>query len=102
MRIGNPHGQSPATMSEHLAPEDLLANTGLWRRLFTLALIGVVAAPIVPPREIAVWLALYLPVTIVEILTLTRRGYIGRDFVSLFVTFTISALHAVAAASLIQ
>ncbi len=102
MRIGNPHGQAPATTSEHLAPEDLLANTGLWRRLLTIALIGVVAAPIVPPRDIAIWLALYLPVTLVEILTLIRRGYIGRDAVSLFVTFAISALHALAAAALIQ
>ncbi|HEX7945709.1 MAG TPA: hypothetical protein VF495_13645, partial [Phenylobacterium sp.] len=102
MRIWNPHSQAPATTSEHLAPEDLLANTGLWRRLFTLALIGVVAAPIVPPRDIAIWLALYLPVTLVEILTITRRGYIGRDAVSLFVTFAISGLHALAAASLIQ
>jgi signal transduction histidine kinase/ActR/RegA family two-component response regulator len=102
MRIGIPHSQAPATTSENLAPEDLLANTGLWRRLITLVLIGVVAAPIVPPRDIAIWLAFYLPVTLVEILTLTRRGYIGRDAVSLFVTFAISALHALAAASLIQ
>ena len=95
------HGQGAAASAE-LAPEDLLAHPSLWRRLVMLALIGAVAAPIVPGGLILVWLGLYLAVTLAEQLIVGRRGYIGRDLPSLLVTFALSALHAWAAAVLIK
>src|SRR5262245_39535119 len=93
--------KQPAASAE-LAPEDLLAHPSLWRRLVMIGLIGVVAAPVAPLGLVALWFGLYLGVTLAERLITRRRGYIGADITGLAVTFALSALHAWAAAVLIQ
>jgi signal transduction histidine kinase/ActR/RegA family two-component response regulator len=65
-------------------------------------IIGVVAAPILPPAEIAVWFAIYALITVSEVAIISRRGYIGRDLASLTVTFALSTLHAAAAWEIIR
>ncbi|MBW8813273.1 MAG: response regulator [Caulobacterales bacterium] len=95
-------GQERAAPDAVLAPEDLLARPSLWRRLAMALLIGVVATPVLPPAEIAVWFAAYALITIGERLVVARRGYIGRDLGGLTVTFALSALHAAAAYELIR
>jgi len=91
-----------SSASAELAPEDLLARPSLWRRLVMMALIGAVAAAVVPAGETLVWLGIYIAVTLAEQAIVARRGYIGRDVASLVVTFALSALHAWAAAVLIK
>jgi len=103
MRLKRPDGERSATAaSGDLAPEQLLAQPALWRRLVMAALIGVVAAPIAPVAYLAAGLTLYVLITIAERLIIRRRGYIGSDFAGLAVTFALSMLHAWAAAVLIQ
>ena len=102
MALGISGKRPPAGKASDLAPEDLLANTGLWRRLIMVVLILVVAIPVAPLPVIGIWLSLYGVVALVEQFALARRGYIGRDAASLFVTFALSALNALAAAVLIS
>ncbi|MBU1374747.1 MAG: response regulator [Alphaproteobacteria bacterium] len=93
---------APAKASPDLAPEQLLAQPSLWRRLTMAILIGVVAIPIVPPVLLLIGLALYAAITVAERVIIHRRGYIRSDLSGLAVTFALSALHAWAAAVLIQ
>jgi signal transduction histidine kinase/CheY-like chemotaxis protein len=95
-------GPSPATKSSDLAPEQLLAQPALWRRLTMTLLIGVVAIPVVPPWMLLVGAFLYAMITVAERVIMRRRGYIRSDLSGLAVTFALSALHALAAAVLIQ
>jgi two-component system, sensor histidine kinase len=67
-----------------------------------LALVGVVAAPVVPVSLLLVWFALYLAITLAERAVVRRSGYVGSDVAGLAVTFALSCLHAWAAAVLIQ
>ncbi|WP_293344876.1 ATP-binding protein [Phenylobacterium sp.] len=89
-------------MRSDLAPEQLLAQPALWRRLTMTLLIGVVAIPVVPPWALLVGLVLYALITVAERVIIRRRGYIGSDVSGLAVTFALSALHAFAAALLIH
>jgi signal transduction histidine kinase/CheY-like chemotaxis protein len=102
MRSSTPIDPGPAETREDLAPEELLAHPSLWRRLVMLALIGVVAAPVVPLTLLGVWLAIYLAITVAERAVVARKGYIGSDPAGLAVTFALSCLHAWAAAVLID
>jgi len=95
-------GLTSASRATDLAPEDLLAHPSPLRRLAMATLILLVAAPVVPPAHIAIWTVLYVLVSAWEMLILRRHGYVGRDAGGLTVTFAQSALHALAAASLIQ
>jgi signal transduction histidine kinase len=95
-------GPGPARTDTDLAPEQLLAQPALWRRLTMTLLIGVVAGPVVPPWMLVVALFLYSLITVAERVIIRRRGYISSDLAGLSVTFALSALHALAAAVLIQ
>jgi signal transduction histidine kinase/ActR/RegA family two-component response regulator len=95
-------GPSPARTTADLAPEQLLAQPALWRRLTMTLLIGVVAIPVVPPWMLLAGIALYALITVAERVIIRRRGYIRSDLSGLAVTFALSALHALAAAMLIH
>jgi len=101
MRVSKPSGQGVTTGGD-LAPEQLLAQPALWRRLTMTILIGAVAIPVVPPQLLAVALVCYLLITVAERAIVHRHGYIRSDASGLAVTFALSALHASAAAVLIQ
>jgi len=100
MGLSTESGQNPAASAD-LAPEQLLANPALWRRLVMLALVGVVAAPVVPVALLLAWAGLYVAITLAERAVMARSGYIGSDLPGLVVTFALSALHAWAAYELI-
>jgi signal transduction histidine kinase/ActR/RegA family two-component response regulator len=85
-----------------LAPEQLAFQPALWRRLVMLVLVGVVAAPVMPPLGLGIWLAAYLVTALAERWTVARTGYLGHDAPSLAVTFALSTLHALAALLLVQ
>ncbi|RAK63639.1 ATP-binding protein [Phenylobacterium kunshanense] len=100
MRSGD-GGLTPAR-AEDLAPEQLLAQPALWRRLVILALVGVVGAPVLPLPFLAAWMAVYLAITGAERAVVARRGYLGSDAAGVAVTFALSLVHAVAAIALIN
>jgi signal transduction histidine kinase/ActR/RegA family two-component response regulator len=102
MRLKGTADKGPAAESEDLAPEQLLAHRGLWRRLTMFAITGAVAAPILSPALIGVWVVLYLLAAGGEQLIVARRGYIGSDLPGFVATFALSVLHAWAAAELIR
>src|SRR5688500_13150937 len=84
-----------------LAPEDLLARPKLWKRLAIAVLVVIVAMPVVPPIQIAVWLALYTFVAAAEPLAARLPGRAGRAS-GIWATFALSVLNALAAIVLIQ
>jgi signal transduction histidine kinase/ActR/RegA family two-component response regulator len=94
-------GLKPAR-AEDLAPEQLLAQPALWRRLVILVLVGVVAAPVLPASALIAWLAVYLAITLAERAIINRRGYLGSDAAGIAVTFALSLVHAAAAMALLN
>ncbi|PZQ58037.1 MAG: hybrid sensor histidine kinase/response regulator [Phenylobacterium zucineum] len=98
MRSSSPR---PAVAGD-LAPEQLMSQPALWRRLVMLVLIGVVAAPVLPPLWLCAWLAAYLVTALAERTIVARKGYLGQDARGLAVTFALSTLHALAALLLVQ
>lgn len=102
MSISDPGGPARPRPDADLAPEQLLAEPALWRRLVMLVLVAVVAAPIVPLGLLTGWLAVYLAIALAERASVARKGYLGSDLPDLVVTFAVSALHALAAAELIH
>ncbi len=94
-------GLTPAG-AEDLAPEQLLAQPALWRRLVILVLVGVVGAPVLPPLVLTAWLAAYLVITLAERAIVVRQGYLGGDAAGVVVTFALSVVHAVAAVLLLN
>jgi len=95
-------GPRPTRTTTDLAPEQLLAQPALWRRLTMTLLIGIVAIPVVPLWMLLAGLALYALITVAERAIVQRHGYIGSDLAGLAATFALSALHALAAAMLIH
>lgn len=85
----------------NLAPNQLLAQPALWRRLTVVALVAIVALPIVPPVMMAGGVVCYLLITLVERLVARRGDGLRSDAAGLAVTFSLSALNAWAAAMLI-
>jgi signal transduction histidine kinase/ActR/RegA family two-component response regulator len=102
MRVSKSGGLESAATSEDLAPEQLLAQPAIWRRLTMTALIAVVALPVVSPRLLILGLFCYLLITLAERLIMRRDGHVRSNFAGLAVTFALSALHAWAAAVLIH
>jgi signal transduction histidine kinase/CheY-like chemotaxis protein len=98
MRSSQVGRDAPAT---DLAPEQLLAQPSLWRRLVMLGLVGVAAWPVATTALLITWAFAYVGITLAERLIVARRGYIGSDLAGLMVTFALSALHAWAAYELI-
>jgi signal transduction histidine kinase len=95
------NGPTPAAVGD-LAPEQLMSRPALWRRLVMLVLVGVVAAPVLPPLWLCGWLAAYLVTALAERAVVSRNGYLGHDALGLAVTFALSTLHALAALLLVQ
>lgn len=93
-------GQGPITERD-LAPEQLLAQPALWRRLAIVALVAIVALPIAPPRLITIGFACYLVIAFAEWLIARRGGGLRSDLPGVVVTFSLSALNAWAAAMLL-
>ncbi len=83
------------------APDQLLAQPALWRRLTVVGLVTIVALPIAPRPLLVAGLACYLAITLVERLVARRGHGLRSDAAGLAVTFSLSALNAWAAAMLI-
>ncbi|HEY0651196.1 sensor histidine kinase, partial [Phenylobacterium sp.] len=102
MRSSTVTGRDTTTAGPDLAPEQLLAQPDLWRRLVMLGLVALVAWPVVSTTVLLIWAAAYVGITLAERAIVSRRGYIGSDVPGLIVTFALSTLHAWAAFELIQ
>jgi len=102
MRSTTVTGRDATTAGRDLAPEQLLAQPVLWRRLVMLGLVALVAWPVLSFGLLLFWAAAYIGITLAERAIMARRGYIGSDVPGLLVTFALSTLHAWAAFELIQ
>ena len=102
MRRRKLDGRSAVAGDDDLAPEQLIAQPALWRRLTMAVLIAVVVIPVAPLRLLAIGLAVYIPLIFAERWIIRRQGYIGSNLPSVAVTFGLSALHAAAAATLLH
>src|SRR6185503_11195590 len=90
-----------STAAQPLKPEDLIGRPSIWRRAGLLALIAVVAWPVLPTGFVVAWTALFGVLAFAEQWALAWRDRTGGEKLNLAVFFSFILITAFMEALLI-